>query len=76
MSPAKYFNQRLANYTQLFASEADYIFYALSVSQQLKLNSQIDTAMLKVYYGQLTAQMLSNNFPETVRLCLSRDDAY
>ena len=66
-SPVKYFNQRLLNYTQLFASEADYIFYALSVSQQLKLNSQINTAMKKVCGGQLTAQMLSNNFTETVR---------
>ena len=41
---ARYFNQRLLNYTQLFESEADYIFYALSVTQQLKLSSQINIA--------------------------------
>ena len=29
LSPVKYFNQRLLNYTQLLASEADYIFYTL-----------------------------------------------
>ena len=31
LSPIKYFNQRLLNYTQVFAFEADYIFYVLSV---------------------------------------------
>ena len=35
----------LLNYTQLFASEADYILYAQSVTQQLKLNVQINIAL-------------------------------
>ena len=42
LSPVKYFNQRLLNYKQKFASDADYIFFALSVMQQLNLNSQIN----------------------------------
>ena len=37
LSPVKYFNQRLLNHTQIFASDPDYIFVALSVTQQLKL---------------------------------------
>ena len=45
LSPVKYFNQRLLNYTQLFPSDSDYIFFALSVTQQLKLNSQINIAI-------------------------------
>ena len=76
LSPIKYFNQHLLNYTQLFASEADYIFYALSVTQQLKLNSRINIALKKVCGGQLTAQMLTNNFLETVKAFLSKDEAY
>ena len=51
LSSAKYFNQLLLNYAQLFAYEADYIFYALLVSQQLKLNSQINIAMKNVCGG-------------------------
>ena len=31
LTPSKYFNQRLLNYKQRFASEADYIFFAHSV---------------------------------------------
>ena len=76
LSPVKYFNQRLLNYTQIFASEADYIFYALSVTQQLKLNSQINIALKKVCGGHLTAQMLSNNFSETVKSFISKDEAF
>ena len=64
------------NYTQLFASEVDYIFYALSVTQQLKINSQINIALKKVCGGQLTAQMLTNNVSETVKTFLSNDEAY
>ena len=38
LSPVKYFNnQHLLNFTQMFASDSDYIFYALSVAQPLKL---------------------------------------
>lgn len=48
LSPVKYFNQRLLNYTQKFAEDSDYIFYALSTIQQLNLNSQINIAMKKV----------------------------
>ena len=74
--PVKYFNQRLLKYTQMFASEADYIFYALSVTQELKLNSQINIALKKICTGQLTAGMLTNNFSDTISSFLSKDDVY
>ena len=45
LSPIKYFNRRLLNYTQMFASDPDYIFYALSVTQRQKLNSQLNVAL-------------------------------
>ena len=75
LSPIKYFNQRLLNYTQLFVSESDYIFYALSVTQQLKINSQINIALKKVCRGQLTAQVLTNNFSGTVKAFFCKDKA-
>ena len=62
LSSVRYFNQRLLNYAQLFASEADYIFYALPVTQQLKLSSQINIASNKFCSDHVTAGMLSSNF--------------
>ena len=67
LSPVRYFIQWLLNYTLLFASEADYIFYALSVTQQLKLSSQINIALKKFFSSHGTAGMSSNNFSETVK---------
>ena len=66
LSPVKYFNQRLFNYTQMFALDSDYIFYALSATQQLKLNSEINIALRKVCTGTVTAEMLSQSFAGTV----------
>ena len=60
----------------MFASEADYKFYALSVTQQLKLSSQINIALKKFCGGHVTAGMLSNNFTETIKSFLTKDDAY
>ena len=76
LSPVKYFNQRLLNYKQKFAADSDYIFYALSVMLQLNLNSQINIAMKKVCSNQLTAGMLSNNFSETVKSFIAKDEGF
>ena len=70
-SPCKYFNQRLLNYTQKFASNPDYIFYAQSVTQHLNLNNSINIATLT-----LTAGRVSQNFKETVSGLIANDDAY
>ena len=67
LSPMKYFNQRLFNFTQMFASDLDYMFFPLSVTQQLKLQSQINLAMKKLCGGHLTAGMLSQNLFEIVK---------
>ena len=76
LSPVKYFNQRLLNYTQMFASDSDYIFYAHSVLQQLNLQSRINIAMKKVGGNQLNAGMLSLNFKEKVKEFISNDQGY
>ena len=61
LSPVKYFNQRLLNYTQMFESDSDYNFYAL------KLNSKINIAIRKICTGTVTAGMLSQSFAETAQ---------
>ena len=76
LSATKYFNQRLLNYQQTFASDADYIFFAPFVTQQLNLNSRINIAMKKVSTNQLTAGMLSANFKDTVKSFIAKDEGY
>ena len=76
ISPSKYFNLRLFNYSQKFASHSDYIFFAHSVLQKLQLNSQINIAMRKVACSTLTAGTLSKKFKKTVNQFIARDKAY
>ena len=76
LSPVKYFNQRLLSFTQMFASDPDYVFFALSVTQQMKLQSQINIALKKVSTGRITAGMSSNNFSDTVKSFIANDEAY
>ena len=73
LSQIKYFNQRLLNCTQMFASDPDQIFYPLSVTQQQKLDSQINVALRKVCSGHMTAWTLSNNFSETAQALVAKD---
>ena len=60
----------------MFASDPDYIFYALSVTQQQKLNSQINVALRKICSGRMTAGMLSNDFSGTVQALVAKGKAY
>ena len=76
LSPVKYFNQGLLNFTQMFVSDSDYVFFALSVTQQIKLQSQINIALKKVCTGRVTAGMLSHKFSDTVKSFIANDEAY
>ena len=76
LSPVKYFNQRLLNYKQKFASDSDYIFFAHSVTQHLNLNSRINIAMQKIKADGLTAGMLLSGFKERVQSLIAHDDAF
>ena len=72
LSPVKYFNLHLLNYTQMFASDS--IFYKLL--QQLKLNNGINIALRKVCADLVTAEMLPQSFAETVQSFLGKDETY
>ena len=74
LTPTGYFNQRLLNFSQTFASNGDYIFFAQSVLQQKNLNDQINIAMKKVT-GQLTAGMFAN-YGESVKGFASNDQGF
>ena len=62
ISPGRYFNERLLNFNQHFASDADYIFFARSVYEQYHLRSSINFTMHKTKPGALTAGTVKNNF--------------
>ena len=66
----------MLNYTQRFASDADYIFFAHSVIQQTQLNSNINIALKKVQTNNLTAGMFSSNFQDTVKSFIAKDEGY
>ena len=74
LTPTRYFNQRLLNFSLTFASNSDYIFFEQSVLQQKNLNDQINIAMKKVT-GQLTAGMFAN-YDESVKRFVSNDQSF
>ena len=59
LTPTRYFNQLLLHFSEIFALNSDYIFFAQSLLQQKNLNDQVNIAMKKVT-GQLTAGMFAN----------------
>jgi len=75
LTPTKYFNQRLLNFSQRFSSNADYIFFAHYILQQTNLFNQINIATKKVK-GSITAGQLQNNCSDTVRSFLCEDQGY
>ena len=76
LSASIYFNQPLLNYSQKFAGDSDYIFFAHAVLQRIQLNSQINIAMRKMSSDALTAGILSRNFKETLRQFIANDKTY
>ena len=76
LTPSKYFNQKMLHYTQKFASDNDYIFFAHTVLQKVQLSSQINIAMKKGLSNDLTAGMLSKNFKQRVQEFIAKDKAF
>ena len=61
-----YFNQRLLRYSQEFAAESYYIFFAQNILQNVVLQQQINFAMRKVIEALNTFSFKSVNFKEKV----------
>ena len=73
LTPRKYFNQQLLNFSQRFASDLDYIFFAHSVMQKTHMNDQISTAMRKIASDSLKAGMLSKYFKATMQQFIAQN---
>ena len=71
---SRYFNQRLLNYTHRFSSNADCIFYAQSVFQQIQFQNQTSIAMRKVS-GNINASMV-RNYKESVDNLVRNDQGF
>ena len=77
LSPVKYFNQRLLNYTQKFASDTDYIFFARNVLQNKNMLEQINIARSKVSALTLRAGLLNNpNISDTLNQYFENDQTH
>ena len=76
LTPKKYFNQRLLNHSQQFASDRDYIFFTHAVMQKIQLNDQINIAMKKIASDNLNPGKLSKNFKATIQQFIAQDRAY
>ena len=76
ISPARYFNQRLLNHNQIFASDPVYIFFARTVDKQYLLRSSINFAMHKIKPGQLTAGTIKQNYRGTIDKYVASDNAF
>ena len=76
ITPVRYFNQRLLNYHQTFASDPDYIFFARSLYEQYLLRSSINVAMHKIKPGQLTAGTIKQNYRGTIERFVASDNAF
>ena len=76
ISAARYFNQRLLNFNQCFASDADYIFFTRSVYEQHHLRSSINFAMHKIKPGTLTAGTVNSNFKRAIEWFVASDNAF
>ena len=69
MSTARYFNQRLLNYNQHFASDVDYIFFTRSVYEQDHLRSSINFTMHKIKPGTLIAGTVKISLKQQLKVC-------
>ena len=76
LTPSKYFNQQLLNYSQYFALDLDYIFFAHSVMQEVQIIDQIGIAMRKITSNSLNAGKLNNNFKGMVQQFIAQDKTY
>ena len=55
------------HYSQKFAADIDYMFFAYSVLKKVQHSSPINLAMKKIFSNNLTAGMLSKNFKQRAK---------
>ena len=76
LSPTKYFNSRLLNYTGRFAANPEYLFFAQYTTEQKKVQDSINIALKKVSGQPLTACQVRNLDNRTMLHSIFSDQAY
>ena len=76
LSPAKYFNARLLNYTGRFANNPEYLFFAQYVTEQKKVQDSINIALKKVVGQSLTAAEVRSMNSISLQNLIFSDQAY
>ena len=76
LTPPKYFNARLLNYTGRFAQNTEYLFFAQYVTEQKKVQDSISIALRKVHGHVLTASEVRNINSSSFQNLLFADQAY
>ena len=61
LSPTRYFNAGLSNYSNRFAMNAEYLFFAQFIKEQEKESDSINIAVTKVHGLSLTASNLRSS---------------
>ena len=73
----KCFNERLLHFSQKFASDTDYIFFARNVLRNLSMQKQINVAMRKISTPVLKAGFFDNtSLMEAARGYVETDQAF
>ena len=76
LSPTKYFNARLLNYTGKFAANPEYLFFAQYITEQKKVQDSINIALKKVSGQRLTASEVRNMSTNMMNHLIFSDQAY
>ena len=76
LSPTKYFNARLLNYTGRFAANPEYLFFSQYITEQKKVQESINVALKKVSAQPLTASQVRNLDNGTMWHLIFSDQAY
>ena len=76
LSPIKYFNARLLNYTGKFAANPEYLFLAQYITEQKKVQDSINIVLKKVSVQRLTASQVRNMSSNTMNHLIFSDQAY
>ena len=76
LSPEKYFNARLLNYTGRFATNPEYLFFAQYVTEQKKVQDSISIALKKVHGHSLTAGEVRSMDSSSFQNLIFSDQAY
>ena len=76
LSPTKYFNARLLNYTGRFAGNPEYLFFAQYITEQKKVQNSINIAPKKVSGQPLTASQVRNFDNGSMQHLIFSDQAY